>query len=305
MVNNSRYLLMSSFPSFAVKDFDIDQYNERFKRANVIINASSRQVAYAEHWGCFSVKCVLNGTEYYKVGSRVYGVSNNNFLILNEGTYYSSYIDSKENVESFTINFSDAFIHQYFNGISENTALMETERSVSAPFNEKLYDKTSIAPILDRLRSAANEMDSRLLEVEEQYYQLFHQLLMQQKALINEIGKVKVVKTATKMEIYKRLHIAKDYIDSCYQEDVTLEKLASITFMNSAYLLRQFKSYFNITPRQYLIKRRMEAAARLLKLDSKSVTAVCHEVGYNDLTSFGKLFKFFYACTPEKFRNKR
>lgn len=86
-------------------------------------------------------------------------------------------------------------------------------------------------------------------------------------------------------------------------EEVTLEKLASVSLFNQTYFLRQFKNYFGITPGKYLIRRRMEAAKMLLEQNKEvSITEVCLEVGYNDLSSFSKLFKHYFHFSPEHFR---
>src|ERR1017187_10556117 len=98
--------LIKSFPDFNVTGFDINEYNKKFKENNVIIHASSRSVSYPEHWGCLSVKCAFHGNESYQAGNRFYTVNDTNYLVLNEGTIYSSYIYSEFPVESFTINFS-------------------------------------------------------------------------------------------------------------------------------------------------------------------------------------------------------
>src|SRR5215210_3283276 len=91
--------LVNNFPDFAAPGFNIDEYNNFFKTFNSIINASSSDISYPDHWGCLSIKCAFGGEEFYQVQNRMYAVNDNNFLVFNEGRNYSSYIFSKNPVE--------------------------------------------------------------------------------------------------------------------------------------------------------------------------------------------------------------
>jgi AraC-like DNA-binding protein len=105
------------------------------------------------------------------------------------------------------------------------------------------------------------------------------------------------------MELYKRLTRAKDYMDSCYTRDISLAELARVSYLNNTYFLRQFRNYYQITPRQYLIRRRMESAREILQTNKKlPITDICSKVGYSDLSSFSKLFKQYYSLSPEQYR---
>ncbi|MGZ3846693.1 MAG: helix-turn-helix transcriptional regulator, partial [Flavisolibacter sp.] len=82
-------------------------------------------------------------------------------------------------------------------------------------------------------------------------------------------------------------------------------ELSGVCFMNETYLLRCFKNFFGITPRQYLIKKRMEAASQMLQSRRNLlITEICFNVGYDDLSSFSKLFKKYFRLSPEAYRRK-
>jgi hypothetical protein len=55
MYSGDNFFLMNDFPDFNGSCFDIAEYNKTFKKKNVIINAISKDVSYAEHWGPLSV----------------------------------------------------------------------------------------------------------------------------------------------------------------------------------------------------------------------------------------------------------
>ena len=86
--------------------------------------------------------------------------------------------------------------------------------------------------------------------------------------------------------------------------ELTLEKIAAIAHLNTAYFLRQFKNYFLVTPYQYIIERRLDEAKRQFETSDISVTDVCFSVGYHDLTSFIKLFKKNFSLSPECYQKQ-
>ncbi|MEP6951284.1 MAG: AraC family transcriptional regulator [Ginsengibacter sp.] len=305
---------MKTFPDFNVTGFDINEYNKRFKEKNVIIHATSRDISYPGHWGCLSVKCAFHGNEYYESGKRAYTVNETNYLVLNEGNAYSSYIFSKSPVESFTINFSHDFEMQSINGLTGTAGKMLANFGHNPhgkiEFAEKLYKHDQlVSPIIFKLFSLSRQAYPEEIFMKEVYHRLAENLLLRQMEVHAEIQKVNAIKLSTRTELYRRLHYAKDFIDSRYMTEINLDAIAGIAHLNTAYFLRQFKNYFLVTPYQYIIKRRLYEAKKLFETSDMPVTDVCFSVGYHDLTSFIKLFKRYFRLSPEcyqkQFRDQR
>ena len=302
-------LLIENFPDFSVPGFDIEAYNNFFKTSNSIINAKASDISYPEHWGCFSVKCAFGGEEYYQAQNRKYAVNDNNFLLLNEGRYYSSYIFSKSQVESFTLNFTRDFV-QEVNGAS----LCSDKQMLDDPFNscpenpgfiERLYEhNNTVSPVIFKIKELAKNFNANKDQITELSFLLLDKLLLLHKEVNKEVNSIHASKASTKRELYRRLHYAKDYIDSCYTTDISLRELSHIALMNAAYFLRQFRKYFHTTPHQYLVQRRIKVAAEMIKNTSLPVSDVCSAVGYQDASSFSKLFKKYYNLSPEKYRDQ-
>ena len=101
----------------------------------------------------------------------------------------------------------------------------------------------------------------------------------------------------------ERLENARYYIDVAYHDRITLEGLSKIALLNPRYFLKVFKNSYNITPHQYLTKKRLEEAKLLLEKNYK-VTEVCKKVGYEDLASFSKLFKKSTGICPRAYSDK-
>ncbi len=295
------FFIMKTFPDFHASCFDIAAYNKTFEKKNVIIHASAKDVYYKEHWGPLSIKCVVKGVEHYQCNNRFYSVDNGSYLIFNDGQYYSSHIFSKTETESFTINFSVDFLREALQSLEYS--LDETCDNINFEFIEKLYAHDSITtPLLKKLCNVSVTAKPDIHLITELYYSLLESLLIQQKVIKNEIKKVKAVRSSTQIELYKRLNYAKDFIHSCYMKEISLDDLASVACMNNAYFLREFKKYFGSSPHQYIIRHRLNIAKKLMQTTSLSITEICFEVGYSDVTSFGKLFKKHFSFTPATFR---
>lgn len=299
--------LVDNFPDFSARGFNMDVYNNFFKTSNSIINARASNIAYPEHWGCFSIKCAFGGEEFYQVQNRKYAVTDNNFLVFNEGQHYSSYIFSKSQVESFTLNFTSGFVQEVNNNyLYSDEQLLDNPSGgsrINPEFVEKLYQHDStVSPILFKIKELAKNFNANKGLITELYYQLMEKMLLLHKEVNNEIDHIKACKPSTRKELYKRLHYAKDYMDSCYATEITLHELSHIALMNVAYFLRQFNKYFHTTPYQYLMQRRMKVAAEMMRNTRSTITDICAAVGYEDVSSFTKLFKKHYGFSPEKYR---
>ena len=268
--------LMDAFPDFKAPGFNIKAYNKRFRESNVIIHATARDVAYPLHWEPLSIKCAFNGNEYYEFGNCRYRVDDGSFLLLNEGREYSSYIHSHTTVESFTLNFSAGYVSKAYAG------WQDTENAPAPPpFCERLYHHdTQVSHYIFLLKTLSKKFEGQQERIKEYYMLLLHSLFNLQQKERDDIKKVQAVKTTTQKELHQRLMRAKDYIESCYAEDISLERLAAASCLNASYLLRQFKKYFGLSPRQYAIHKRMAIAAALLKTTREPVTEICYLAGY-------------------------
>jgi AraC family transcriptional regulator len=306
MIKND-ILLINKFPDFAAAGFNLDAYNQSFKQSNIIINAFSADVSYPVHWGCLSVKCAFDGDEIYKLSDRRYAVNDTNYFICNDGEYYSSYIAARQPVESFNLNFSRQFVNTVAQSLlAPDQQLIDQPDLIKTRPNEfvqKLYRHGDVlSTAIKKLKGLTKNFDQNKEFIIGQYHVVLNELFLSQYDIQKKIQKITAVKFSTQKELFKRLHYAKDYIESCYMEDITLSQLANVACLNSAYLLRKFKQYFNKTPHQYLIQKRMAIAAGLLAHSGQPVTEVCFNSGYADLSSFCRLFKKHYQQTPENYR---
>ena len=95
---------------------------------------------------------------------------------------------------------------------------------------------------------------------------------------------------------------AKDLADARYFEQLDVEDLAHAAGLSRAHFSREFRAAFGESPHSYLLTRRMERAAALLRTTDRSVADVCFSVGLQSVGSFTSSFKRTYGVTPTAYR---
>jgi AraC-like DNA-binding protein len=95
---------------------------------------------------------------------------------------------------------------------------------------------------------------------------------------------------------------ARDLIDMRYAEPLDLDALARAAHVSRWHFVRAFHRAFGETPHQYLLTRRMERAAALLRTTDHTVAEICFEVGLRSVGSFTTSFKRVHGRTPTEYR---
>jgi AraC-like DNA-binding protein len=95
---------------------------------------------------------------------------------------------------------------------------------------------------------------------------------------------------------------ARDLIDARYFDPLDVPALARAAHASEAHFAREFRRAFGETPHHYLLTRRLERAAALLRSTDHSVATICMEVGLRSVGSFTSSFKRSYGVTPAAYR---
>ncbi len=91
-----------------------------------------------------------------------------------------------------------------------------------------------------------------------------------------------------------------DFIDKNYMYDLSIDEIASYTGRSLATFKRDFAKVSDISPRKWLIRRRLQAAHELINAGGKNVTDICYEVGFKNLSHFSKCYRQMYGCPPSR-----
>jgi AraC-like DNA-binding protein len=95
---------------------------------------------------------------------------------------------------------------------------------------------------------------------------------------------------------------AKDLADARYFEPLGVDELARAAGLSKAHFSREFRRAFGESPHAYLLTRRLERAAALLRVTDRSITDICLSVGLQSLGSFTTSFTRTYGLSPSAYR---
>jgi AraC-like DNA-binding protein len=257
--------------------------------------------------GDLTMRCVFTGNEKCNIGYRSLLLDTESMLILNKGTTYVSCANSQVPVKAFAISFDEKFVADFNNSIrlsakqlldvQQNTATLHELSETLYPFAGDL--KLTILHLKDHLD---NGLDNELLINEYLHHSLITYNSLYNKEVFKKAEQLHVLNQTTRIEVIRRLNMAKEYLYSNYDKNVSLEELAGNCCLSVNHLLRTFKQAFEQTPHQYLTDIRLNKAKLMLKSTDFPVNEIVNTIGFENSSSFIRLFKKKMHTTPIAYR---
>lgn len=148
--------------------------------------------------------------------------------------------------------------------------------------------------MFDTLLRASTRFPNRYCKIMAQLYSIFGFLLD------HAVREVKAEGGSAEFHLVRTL----DFIDANYNEDLSVEDIASRMGMTRKALTEVFKKLTGFTPKDYLIYYRMSKAVELLRDPNILIDTVASSVGYHDQFYFSKQFKKNVGMTPSMCRKR-
>ena len=275
---------------------------------NKLYSEITKEASYTDQKSEFSLRAVFNGCETYSIGKRTITVYAGNFLILNDGTAYNRAIYSEAAANTFAICFSPKFLLDFQNGYasSDRDLLdepMDRKMAEQPAFLETIYPckgdiKYNLLHLIHHFNGNADELllDDYIYHALLLFYRLYHQEVLYKSDCIGALN------AATRQELFKRISMAKDFMLSCYSQDISLADISFQACLSPTHLFRIFKQIYHCSPHQYLIQVRLDNARFLLKSTDYSLNEIVNLVGFTCPSTFIKLFKNKFQFTPGTYR---
>lgn len=89
-----------------------------------------------------------------------------------------------------------------------------------------------------------------------------------------------------------------DFMEKNYTNDISMDEIANYTGRSLSTFKRDFKKYSSLSPQQWLIQRRLDAARELIRKGGRKVSEICFDVGFKNLSHFSKIYKQAYGVPP-------
>ena len=265
----------------------------------------------ADHESRLSIRLMLNGQQYYRLGAHDHLVTPDNYLLVNQGQHYRTAFSGNTEQEmilvAFRPGFAEGLLHTL---ITPQDKLLDDpcfEPRQPVQFFEKTYDADPrITHLFARLHNLIDEdlATRKEADLDGIYTALLMRMLEIHRNLKGEINKLGSVKAATRVELFRRLSIAKDFMDAHLDRRIPLETVAKVACLSPHHFKRAFKTLFGLPPHQYHIGKRLEFCRHQLGLGAASVSEIGRQAGFEDPSSFIRLFRERYACTPAAYGKK-
>ena len=257
------------------------------------------------------LKYVLKGEERYKLYNKTHLVKQGSCLVVNEDQLFDIHI--KKNplpAEGICVSLDNKLLNDiYSNFIFSDEKLADEGVSILSgefQFCETVFGADDV--LCNHLHSLGKFLDKQtgqlLLPPEEIFYGLAGHLLLSQSFVRKQAMRIRALRYSTKMELFKRVNIARQQIEDDPGLNLSISTLAASCSMSEFHFFRTFRELFGISPLQYKLKVRMERAKAMLESTSLPVYEVAISLGFADVQSFCKSFKKYFDVSPGKFREE-
>lgn len=254
-----------------------------------------------------SLKCMFGGSARYVVGGRQYHrVDDSCFLLLNRGHDYVVEKKSAKAIETFCVFFPADLVPAVAQQCtSPDYRLLDDERDTWPQFNHYEHQRPhegAISRHILKLREIflSKQLDDEVLE--EQLSFLALRIVTEHLGIRKRISGLPQAKLKTRSELFRRIHLARDYIHAHFAEPFSLNETARYVSMSSFHFLRSFSQITGETPLSYLQQLRIDRSEWLLRRTDLTVSEIAFRVGYQSPASFSTLFKKHKLVSPSEYR---
>lgn len=157
--------------------------------------------------------------------------------------------------------------------------------------------------ILDIADIYSDKKSDNLLEMTI-YTKLLQILLLIGKTQIQGTSEDDIIKMSKQQEYVSKFMMVCEYIDTHYQEEITLDDMAAMCDYSKFYFSRLFHEFANMPFYRFVNRRRISRAEELLANENISITSVAIQSGFSNQSAFIRMFKSFNGCTPKEYRKK-
>jgi AraC family transcriptional regulator len=254
-----------------------------------------------------AVLCAWGGRQEVLIDGRRVLVDDDTWLAVGSGSP-SVRVRGSESMQALTLLFRSGLPQEVLGALlTPEDRMLDTadaDEVNSVPFLPHLqpHDR-SVTPVLLFIRRHC-EMGLRdSMWYEEQMSFLLERMLLRHRHVMQRALSVPVRRSATRREILRRISLATDFIHSNYDKPLMLGDMARAAFLSRHHFLRLFKHVHEITPHEYLQRKRTSVAARLLRDSGASVEEVVKQVGFDSRSTLFRAMRRFHGVTPRECRH--
>lgn len=260
---------------------------------------SYEQGNFLWHWHPeIELTLITSGQMEYYVNDKKYTLSEGEGLFGNSNTLHSGHMKDGQNCDYLTVTFHPRFIYGYENSLLQ-TRYVDFITSSEVWHSLKLTPDTKwqqeILVLIQEVTMLAKDPPYDYeLEVHLLLTQIWQKLYRYFKSLPEE--------EARPQKHLERLKQILTYLQTHYQEDLSLDDVADHISICKSECCRFFKKYMKMTIFDYLLFLRIQNSLPLLRA-GESITKTAGMVGFSTPAYYGQIFKRYMGCSPTAWRS--
>lgn len=259
----------------------------------------SPHVEFHIHWG-FEIYFLISGDVNYFVEKKSYSINYGDILITNNHEIHKPFFRSDKTYERITLLFSPEiagfFSADDFSLLDCFTKRPNGERNKIVPSSVELSQILKIFDTFDQIGKNLRNGNGILKLC----------CLMELLVILNRHFRAE--ETEDSQSEYSNLPIRLipilNYIDKNLEDDLTLDTLSELFYIDKYHLSKMFKKSVGNTLHEYIIWKRIARAKQLLA-NGQSVKQTCANCGFVDYSNFLKTFKRIVGVTPGDYKKSR
>lgn len=253
---------------------------------------------FPPHWHeAIEIIYVLNDSLSISINNEIHTLHKSDILLINSEDvhYFPPQSNPVERIIllfelNFIENISDSFQNKRFSQV----IFSETD---GLDCNKSFVHGTLKNHIIDILHEYENKEEGYRLILRSRLYDILVTLIRQTPTI-----SISPYEKTIKHNRLERLKNVFDYVEQNYQNNISLEEIASVANFSVYYFTRFFKDTIGMTFIQYLNNFRVTKAEELLLHTDDTVTEVAFKSGFGSIKNFNRNFKILKGCSPSQFR---
>lgn len=279
---------------------------------NGIFHVKGNNIHSDPHYSRFGLRFIVSGRMDFTIDGTHYPVNSKGVLLFDQ---YSSYqldiYEGREEAAHIGLAFRPSFIKSaaLYLHHTDRQLLELPDADFSMPVNNFRFWPLSAKAQHFRERlahniaagspggmDAVNDIASDMLQWYIEEHSRYNRLLPRFK---------QSVKASTRHELLRRLDSAREAMEYAGgQQDLDVVTLAKVAGFSEFHFIRLFKEVFGLSPYQFIIKKKMVKAFRLLRETDMPVKDIAFICGYSDHAAFSRTFRMFHKCSPTEARKR-
>lgn len=229
---------------------------------------------------------ILRGTGDFLIENKTIPVKENDLIIVNPNVSHTENSHASQPLEYIVLGINGLQFGNESNGKYSNYCIHDFSHYKNDLY---FYLKTLIREVQEK-KENFEAICQNLLEI------LIWSIVRQTKTNLT---------VSPTKKITKECRFIEQYLDEHFAENITLQTLSDLTYLNKYYLLHAFKNYKGTSPINYLIEKRIEEAKHLLETTNLSVAKIATAVGFSSQSYFSQVFRKKCGISPNTYRKQK